>query len=427
MNTKTKSSMGWSLHLGRWLGIDVYLHFTFLLLLAFIGLSHGLVGRSFDAALGGVLFFTGLFVCVLLHEYGHALAARRYGIGTRDITLLPIGGVARLERMPGKPSQEFVVALAGPAVNVVIAIGLFVGSQLGGWWQPLTSLSTTGGNLFERLLVANVFLVLFNLLPAFPMDGGRVLRAVLAMKLNHARATQIAARIGRGMAVVFGFVGLFSNPMLLLIALFVWVGAAQEAAASEMKSSFSGATVRDAMLTDFKTLAPGATLRDATRLLLAGSQQDFPVVDRDALVGVVTHRDLFVALRERGEHAVVADVMRCEFAVLSAADPLTTALAPENVEKGLAMPVLEDGRLIGLMTAENVGEFFMIRSALQPRADASQSPSAPGRVPPVTALPPVTRAAHGTSDVRGATGVNATIRQILTVTSETPISRRPNA
>ena len=385
MNTKakTKSGMGWSLHLGRWLGIDVYLHFTFLLLLAFIGLSQGLSGRSLDAALGGILFFTGLFVCVLLHEYGHALAARRYGIGTRDITLLPIGGVARLERMPEKPSQEFVVALAGPAVNVVIAIGLFVGLKLGGWWQPLNSLSTTGGNIFERLLVANVFLVLFNLLPAFLMDGGRVLRALLAMKLNYARATRIAARIGQGMAVVFGFAGLFGNPMLLLIALFVWVGAAQEAEASKRKTSFNASTVRDAMLTDFKTLAPGDTLRDATRLLLAGSQQDVPVVDRDALVGVLTHRDLFAALRERGEHAVVADVMRCEFAVLAAADPLETALAPESVEKGLAMPVLADGRLIGLVTAENVGEFFMIRGALKSRSDAGHPPTMPDRVPPV--------------------------------------------
>jgi Zn-dependent protease/CBS domain-containing protein len=397
MNTKTKSGMGWSLHLGRWLGIDVYLHFTFLLLLAFIGLSQGLVGRSLDATLGGVLFFGGLFFCVLLHEYGHALAARRYGIATRDITLLPIGGVARLERMPEKPSQEFVVALAGPAVNVVIALGLFVGLKLGGWWQPLSSLSATGGNIFERLLVANVFLVLFNLLPAFPMDGGRVLRALLAMKLNYTRATRIAARIGQGMAVLFGFAGLFGNPMLLLIALFVWVGAAQEATATEMKSSLSGATVREAMLTDFKTLAPGDSLREGTRLLLAGSQQDFPVVDREALVGILTHRDLFVALRERGEHTVVSDVMRCEFATLTATAPLETALVPENVEKGLAMPVLDGGRLIGLVTAENVGEFFMIRSALQARGDRAEPPSTPPRVPPMLAVPPIIRAPGGTT------------------------------
>ena len=383
MTTKTKSGMGWSLHLGRWLGIDVYLHFTFLLLLAFIGLSHGLVGRSLDAGLSGVLFFSGLFVCVLLHEYGHALAARRYGIGTRDITLLPIGGVARLERMPEKPSQEFVVALAGPAVNVVIAIGLFVGLKLGGWWQPLTSLSATGGNIFERLLVANVFLVLFNLLPAFPMDGGRVLRSVLAMKMNHARATRIAARIGQGMAVVFGFLGLFSNPMLLLIALFVWIGAAQEAAAAQMKSSFASASVRDAMLTDFRALSPQDSLADATKLLLAGSQTDFPVVDRGRVVGILDHAALFQALRERGDLALVGAVMRSQFVTLQAHQSLDDALTEVRAEGGLTMAVSEDDRFVGLLTPENVGEFFMIRRALANR------PPSPPRVPPVIGTPPV--------------------------------------
>lgn len=380
--------MGWSLRLGRWLGIDVYIHITFLLLLAFIGLSHGLAARSAGAALGGVLFFAGLFVCVLLHEYGHALAARRYGIGTRDITLLPIGGVARLERMPEKPMQEFVVALAGPAVNVVIAIGLMVGLKLGGWWQPLASLSPTSGNIFERLLVANVFLVAFNLLPAFPMDGGRVLRSVLAMRLDYARATGIAAAIGKGMAVLFGFAGLFGNPMLLLIALFVWIGAAQEAVSSSMRSSLSGATVRDAMLTEFNTLAPDHTLGDAVRRLLAGSQQDFPVVDGGAVVGILPHGELFRALREAGDGVAVGSVMRREFAALSPDAPLETALAPENVEKGLAMPVLEGGVLVGLITAENVGEFFMIRSALRARGERRTPPPLPS-----SRLPAALRAA----------------------------------
>jgi CBS domain-containing protein len=181
------------------------------------------------------------------------------------------------------------VALAGPAVNVVIAAALFVGLWFGGHWQPLATLSTTSGNLFERLLVVNVFLVLFNLLPAFPMDGGRVLRSLLAMRLPHARATGIAAAIGKGMAVLFGFVGLFFNPILLLIALFVWIGATQEAAAAQMKSSFAGAVVRDAMLTDFRVLSPQDSLANATKLILAGSQTDFPVVSAGRVVGILDH------------------------------------------------------------------------------------------------------------------------------------------
>ena len=370
----TKSSFGWSIPLGRLLGIDVYLHFTFLLLLGFIGLSHGLTARSVEAALAGVLFFTGLFVCVLLHEFGHALAARRYGIGTRDITLLPIGGVARLERMPDKPSEELVVALAGPAVNVVIAGALFLGLWLGGWWQPLSSLSTTSGNLVERLLVANVFLVVFNLLPAFPMDGGRVLRAVLGLKLSHVHATRIAARIGQGMAVLFGFAGLFGNPMLLLIALFVWIGATQEAAAVEMKASFAGATVRAAMLTDFRGLSPHDTVGDAARLLLAGSQQDFPVVENGQVVGVLAHRRLFEALRDRGESALVEDEMDAQFRVADADEPIESVMT--RLEPGCCtiLPVLWRGQLIGLLTPENVGEYFMIRSALRARGEPHTPP-----------------------------------------------------
>lgn len=383
MTTKTRSGMGWSLHLGRWLGIDVYLHVTFLLLLAFIGLSHGLAARSVEAALDGVTFFAGLFVCVLLHEYGHALAARHYGISTRDITLLPIGGLARLERMPEKPQQEFVIALAGPAVNVVIVIGLFVGLAESGAWQPLASLTTSGGNLFERLLVANMFLVLFNLLPAFPMDGGRVLRALLAMRMNYAHATSIAAAIGKGMAVLFGFAGLFGNPMLLLIALFVWIGATQEAAAAQMKSSFAGASVREAMLTDFRSLSPQDSLVEATKLLLAGSQTDFPVVSDGRVVGMLDHATLFQALRQRGDSARVGDVMRSEFVVLRADQSLDEAMTEVRAEGGLTMAVAEDGRIVGLLTPENVGEFFMIRRAL-----AHRSPSPP-RVPPVIGVPPV--------------------------------------
>jgi Zn-dependent protease/CBS domain-containing protein len=368
----------WSFRLGRLFGVDVYVHFTFILLLGFIGVAHGLAQRSWDAALNGVLFFAGIFLCVLLHEFGHVLAARRYGIKTRDVTLLPIGGVARLERMPDKPAQELAVALAGPAVNVVIAAGLALGLGLGGGWQPLAALSTTGGNLFERLLFANLFLVAFNLLPAFPMDGGRVLRSLLAMRMSAVRATHIAATVGKGFAVLFGFVGLLTNPMLLLIALFVWIGASQEAAAVQMKSSFAGAAVRDAMLTDFRALSPEDSLADATKLVLAGSQTTFPVVSGGRVVGILDHGALFQSLRERGDLALVGEVMRSEFVTLRADQSLDEALAEPGAEGGLTMVVVEDGRLVGLLTPENVGEFFMIRGALAQRP-------IPPRVPPVIA------------------------------------------
>jgi Zn-dependent protease len=379
--------MKWSLKIGRILGIDVYVHLTFLLLLGLIGVTQWLNGRSLEAALSGVFFFGGLFLCVLLHEYGHALAARRYGIATRDITLLPIGGVARLERMPDKPSQELVVALAGPLVNIVIAAGLGIGLWLTGH-SPLAPLSATSGSLVERLVVVNGFLVLFNLLPAFPMDGGRVLRAILALRMDYARATRIAASIGQGMAFLFGAVGLFVNPMLILIAFFVWIGAAHEAATVQMKSSFGGCLVREAMLTDFRTLSPRETLGQAVRLLLAGSQQDFPVVDQGRVVGMLTHANLLKALADQDEGAPVAAAMENRVETLDASEPLDYAMARVNPEQGFTRPVLRDGVLVGLLTAENVGEFFMVRAALERRRHLKPPKLPLARVPSI--IPRVT-------------------------------------
>ncbi len=268
--------MKWSWKLGRFAGIDVFVHATFFLLIGWIALSHWLQARSVAAAAAGVAFILALFACVVLHEYGHALAARRFGIRTRDITLLPIGGLARLERMPEKPMQELWVALAGPAVNVVIALALFVWLLGTGGLEPLASLGVAGGSFAERLLVANVFLVLFNLLPAFPMDGGRVLRAILATRMEYTRATQTAAGVGQGMAFLFGLVGLFANPFLLFIALFVWIGAAQEASSAQMKHSLAGIPVARAMVTEFHTLEAGDPVSRAVELILRGSQQRLP-------------------------------------------------------------------------------------------------------------------------------------------------------
>lgn len=368
MNKDNNSSFGWAPRLGRLLGIEVRIHLTFLLLLGFIGLAHWLPERSLPAAMSGVLFFALLFVCVLLHELGHALAARQFGIKTRDITLLPIGGVARLERMPEKPAQELWVALAGPLVNVVIAVGLAVGLFLKAGVFGLGSWSATSGTLVERLLAANVFLVLFNLLPAFPMDGGRVLRALLALQLPYARATRIAARIGQGMAVIFGFAGLFINPFLILIALFVWIGAAQEANAAEMKSSFAGVPVRDAMLTEFQSVARDETLGDLARRILAGTQQDFPVLDGNGyLVGLVTRERFFNALRERGDGEWVERVMSTEFPTAEPGELLESVFGRMQPAMCSTVPVLRGRRLVGLLTAENIGEFVMIQSALSAR------------------------------------------------------------
>ncbi len=201
--------MKWSWKIGTLAGIETRIHVTFLLLLAWVGAAHWIAGRSMDAALNGMAFILAVFGCVLLHELGHSLAARRYGIPTRDITLLPIGGVARLERMPEKPAQELWVALAGPAVNVAIAAVLFAWLSITHSWAPLGQMHVASGPFVERLLVTNVWLVLFNLIPAFPMDGGRVLRALLASRMEYVRATQIAAGIGQGLAFVFGLIGLF--------------------------------------------------------------------------------------------------------------------------------------------------------------------------------------------------------------------------
>ncbi len=367
--------MKWSWKLGTFAGIDVYMHATFLLLLGWIALSHWLQAQSLAATLAGVGFILALFVCVILHEYGHALTARRFGIRTRDITLLPIGGLARLERMPEKPMQEFWVALAGPAVNVVIAAVLFVWLLLTSGLEPFGSLSVAGGSFLERLLVANVFLALFNLLPAFPMDGGRVLRALLASRMEYTKATQTAAGVGQGMAFLFGLVGLLVNPFLMFIAFFVWIGAAQEASSVQMKNALAGIPVARAMVTDFRVLSAEDSLARAVELILRGSQQDFPVVSERGVVGILTKTDLLAALAKRGESQPVSEVMKREFHVVDSHDMLENALQRLQECSCRTMPVVHGGELVGLVTTDNLGEFMLVQAALgarlSPRAAAA--------------------------------------------------------
>ena len=366
--------MRWQWKLGRFAGIDVYVHATFLLLLGWVGYSHWLENHSWGDVLDGVLFIVALFVCVVLHEYGHALTARRYGIKTRDITLYPIGGVARLERMPEKPIEELWVALMGPAVNVVLAAALFAYLSVTNSFVPLTNLTIASGSFAERLMVVNVSLVLFNLIPAFPMDGGRVLRALLAMRMDYVRATQVAANIGQGLAFVFGFIGLFSNPFLLFIAFFVWIGASQEAGAVQIRNTISGLPVTRAMLTDFKTISPRDNLSQAVALLLAGSQHDFPVVDANGRVAGILDRDTFMkALTQHGQSAPVMDFIRRDLPEVDSYDMLETALTRLQESGSKTLPVTHAGQLMGLITMENITEYLMIRSALQVAKSLPQS------------------------------------------------------
>jgi Zn-dependent protease/CBS domain-containing protein len=356
--------MKWQWKLGRFAGIDVYVHATFLLILGWVGYNYWREYQDWSKVLVGILFILGLFACVVLHEYGHALTARRYGIKTRDITLYPIGGVARLERLPDRPIEELWVALAGPAVNVVIAALLIAYLALTNGLAPILGMSFTQGSFVERLMAANAYLVVFNLIPAFPMDGGRVLRALLALKLEYVQATQIAATIGQGIALLFGFVGLFTNSFLVFIALFVWIGAAQEANMVQVRHSLGGIPITRAMQTDFHILSPSDSLSRVVELILAGSQQDFPVVEDGGVVGILDRDTFITALSKNGQNTLVAEVMHRDVPEVDSHDMVEKALMRLQESGSKTLPVTHDGRLVGLITAENITEFLMIRSAL---------------------------------------------------------------
>ncbi len=353
--------MNWSLRLGSFRGIAVHLHLTFLLLLGYLAVTSWTATRSVEAAFLGVFFFVLLFACVLLHEFGHALMAARFGVRTRNIVLYPIGGVARLERMPEKPGQELAVALAGPAVNVIIFVGLYLWLQFSGALVPVDTLGWSRGPLVERLMVVNVFLVLFNLIPAFPMDGGRVLRALLAMRLDYARATRVAARIGQALAVVFGLAGMMWNPFLMFIAFFVWVGAAQENAMVQRKSAQSGLPLHPAVQTEFETLEPSDEMLRAVQLTLAGNQQDFPVLSGGRMVGLLCQEDMLRGLHEVGSHATVSDAMQLNFTTAHVGESAQMVLARMVESECRTLPVTDmGGRLVGMVTVERLAEFLRI-------------------------------------------------------------------
>ncbi len=372
--------MGWSINLFSVAGTAVRIHVTFFLLLAFYAVLGWNAGGA-PAAIDLVIFIVLLFVCVVLHEFGHVFAARAYGIRTSDVTLLPIGGVASLERMPEKPGQEIVVALAGPVVNLVIALALafVLGASLD--LNQMAQLEEVKTSLIGRVAAANVALCVFNLIPAFPMDGGRVLRALLAIRLGYTRATRVAATVGQGLAFVFALLGLLGNPMLILIAVFIFLAASGEAGYVQAREYTRGYLASHAMITAYQTLGPTAVADDAAALLLRTTQQEFPVVDGAGVMrGVLTRDALITALQKSGGTTPVLDIMDREIPTVPENACLDNVF--ERLQRSAARlvgVVDPSGRLVGYITAENLSELIMIQSS------RASGPAAPEPRPTVQA------------------------------------------
>lgn len=367
--------MSWSIKLFKIKGIDVKVHLTFVLILAWAAYRwSSITSAGWQGALFGVVATLLLFTAVTLHELGHSFQALKFGVGVRGITLMPLGGVAQLAEIPKKPSQELRIALAGPLVNFTIA-GLLVG--LGALLQvrsviTLQELSQSLGQvswsgMLAYLTMANLALGVFNLIPAFPMDGGRVLRALLAMKLDYSRATSIAVNVGQGIAWLLGLLGFLNGSYtLVLIAIFVWMGASQEGKQLDVKDVLREIKVGQAMTRQPLALYPEDSLERAVELILSTSQVDFPVIRAQdgSLAGLLSEAELLKGLRADGGSAAVSRFMRTQFPTATSAEPLFNAQQRMSVQRVGAMPVVDRrGRLVGLLTAADVNEAYRLLSA----------------------------------------------------------------
>lgn len=355
------------LKLGSVSGIKIEVHWTFTLLLIWVAFLEIQEGANLTRILLSEALIVVLFLCVVLHELGHALTAKKFKINTQKIMLLPIGGVATLEKMPEKPEQELLVALAGPAVNVVIAILLAMIIPVKSYFNydavvvEEVLYQPTLQNFLFYLFIANVMLVVFNLIPAFPMDGGRVLRALLTFKLGRVEATKIAAGIGQGLAVLFFILGLFFNPFLILIAFFIFFGAYGENQMVKRNSLLEGHLVREATLTNITLLRPTNTVQEVIDILLTGTEKDFVVTENDKIVGIVTQKDII-------EHAktpslTVVDFMDKAFHPIDAGTAITKVLELIGKERKSFFPVMDGKTLIGAIDSVNISEFILLQTS----------------------------------------------------------------
>ncbi len=359
---------GGSWKLARIFGIDVLVHWSFPILIVYVVFSALTSGATLTLALVQVALVLCVFVCIVMHEYGHALTARQFGIRTREITLLPFGGLAQLEKMPDKPWQELLVAVAGPAVNVVIAAVLagvlFATAGIKGVTDIKWIAEGVPGFL-AQLMAVNIFLILFNAIPAFPMDGGRVLRSVLAMFIDHVQATKIAATIGRVVAVGFGIYALIPpiEPFLILIAFFIFTAAGGESRYVQTKALLAGARVRDVMATEFRSVTPLTRISDLAQAGAPGGQQDYPVVEGELPVGMVYRALLLVAITHGKQDQNVGSIMKADCGSVRPDDPLQGAIEQMQATGYPTLPVIEHDRLVGLISAAYINDWMRMQAA----------------------------------------------------------------
>jgi Zn-dependent protease len=357
--------MTWSYTIARIAGTDIKVHLTFPLFVAWVALSSYQSG-GLPAALDTTLFLLALFLCIVLHEFGHILMAQRFGVRTPDVILLPIGGVARLERIPDQPRQEFLIAIAGPAVTLAIAVVLYLIIALSGDQPSLRDPTTADVSSLVRLMIVNVYLLLFNLIPAFPMDGGRILRALLASRMGSVRGTRVAATLGQMLAVAGGLYGITRPaPLLVLVAFFVFLGANAEMNAVETRVAGEGLKVGQMMVTDFRTIPVHATLNQAADLLLSGEQREFPVLDNlGRTEGILTRDNLIRGLAQRGADSTVGESMTAGVPIVSPTLGFQEALDRLRSSRLPALPVVDPaGALVGLLTLDNITDLLLVRRA----------------------------------------------------------------
>ena len=377
--------MGSSMRLFRVWGIDVQVHWSFLLILAYGAFIYSGRSNPLAGAIYGIVVILLLFVCVLLHEFGHALVAKYFKVNVPTITLLPIGGVAQLERMPRQPLQEFLIAIAGPAVNFVLTLLLLpiallvVGMGMGsGSFSSLLvyaqsrMMTPSLDGLLVYLAFTNFALGLFNLLPAFPMDGGRVLRSLLAMAMPYVRATRIAVIVGRLMAVLLAFVGLGGNIMLLLIAFFVYIGGRGELEAVESRYVLKDIRAGQALNREARQVYTSESIDKAVDLIMTTYQADFPVFDLGSnFVGVLTRPLLVNVLRTQGREGRIVDVMipAQEIPVVGPETTLADVWDRMMEDRSRVVAVKERGRFLGLLTLDDISELIQVVGATKAGED----------------------------------------------------------